>query len=42
MKACFSTMFEDVRRKRSLTIIFSIRDPDVMKQSRFTDDKKNN
>ena len=30
-------MFEDVRHERSLIIILSLTDPDILKQSKFTD-----
>ena len=33
-------MFEDVRLERSLILIFSLRDPNLLKQSEFTDDEK--
>ena len=31
-----ATMFEDVRHERSLTILLSLRDPDILKQNKFT------
>ena len=32
-------MFEDVRHERSLMSLLSLRDPDVLKQSKFTDEE---
>ena len=34
-------MFEDVRHQRSLILRLSLTDPDILKQSKFTDDKIN-
>ena len=39
MEAYFATMFEDVRYERSLQLLLSLRDPDILKQSKFTDDE---
>ena len=39
MEQYFSTMFEDVRHKRSLILLLSITDPDILRQSKFTDDE---
>ena len=41
MEAYFSTMFEDVRHERSLILFLSLIDPDILKQSKFTDDEIN-
>ena len=41
MESSFSTMFEDVRHERSLILLISLTDPDIFKQSKFTDDEKN-
>ena len=41
MEAYFATMFEDVRHERSLTLILSLVEPDILKQSKFTDDEMN-
>ena len=41
MEAYFSTMFEDVRHERSLIFLLSLTDPDILKQSKFTDDEIN-
>ena len=32
-------MFEDVRHERSLIFLLSLTDPDISKQSKFTDDE---
>ena len=40
MEQYFSTIFEDVRHERSLILLLSLRDPDVLRQSKFTDDEK--
>ena len=37
MEAYFATMFEDVRHERSLILLLSLTDPDILKQSKFTD-----
>ena len=34
-------MFEDVRHERSLILLLSITDTDILKQSKFTDDEIN-
>ena len=34
-------MFEDVRHERSLILLLSLTDPDILKQSKFTDDEIN-
>ena len=39
MEAYFATMFEDVRQERSLTLLLSLTHPNILKQSRFTDDE---
>ena len=39
MEAHFSNLFEDVRHERSLILLLSITDPDILKQSKFTDDE---
>ena len=41
MEGYFSTMFEDVRQERSLILLLSLTDPDILKQSTFTDDEIN-
>ena len=35
----FSNLFEDVRQERSLILLLSPTDPDILKQSKFTDDE---
>ena len=37
MESHFSTMFEDVRHERSLILLLSLTDPDILTQSKFTD-----
>ena len=37
----FATMFEDVRHERSLALLLSVTDPDIIKQSKFTDHGRN-
>ena len=39
MEANFSNLFEDVRHERSLIILLSLTGPDILKQSKFTDDE---
>ena len=39
MEAYFSTMFEDVRHERSLILIISLTDPDILRHTKFTDDE---
>ena len=39
MEHFFSTMFEDVRHERSLVLLLSLTDPNILKQSKFTDDE---
>ena len=40
MEVFFTTMFEDVRHERSLILLLlSLTDPDILKQSKFTDDE---
>ena len=41
MEQCFATMFEDVSYERSLILLPSLTDPDILKQSKFTDDETN-
>ena len=41
MEAYFNTIFEDVRHERSLLLLLSLTDPDILKQSKFTDDEIN-
>ena len=37
MEAYFSTIFEDIRYERSLVLILSLVERDILKQSKFTD-----
>ena len=39
MEAYFSTLFEDFIHERSLILLFSLTDPDILKQSKFNDDE---
>ena len=39
MEQYFATIFEDVRHERSLILLLSLVEPDIMKQSKFTDHK---
>ena len=41
MEQNFATMFEDVRHERSLILLLSLTDPDILRQSKFTDDEVN-
>ena len=41
MEAYFATMFEDIRHERSLILLLSLTDPDILQQSKFTDDEIN-
>jgi len=37
MEQYFSNLFEDIRYERSLVLLLSIVEPDILKQSKFTD-----
>ena len=37
MEAYFNTIFEDVRHERSLILLLSLVESDIIKQSKFTD-----
>ena len=41
MERYFATMFEDVRHERSLILLLSLTDPDILRQSKFTDSEVN-
>ena len=41
MQAYSSNLFEDVRHERSSILVLSLTDPDILKQSKFTDDEIN-
>ena len=40
MEAYFSNLFEVVRHERSLTLLLSLRDSNILGLSKFTDDEK--
>ena len=37
MEQYFNTLFEDVRHERSLILLLSLTEPDILKQSKFND-----
>ena len=37
MEAYFSNLFEDIRHERSLILLLSLTDTDILRQSKFTD-----
>ena len=39
MEAYFATIFEDIRHERSLILLLSLVEPDILKQSKFTDNE---
>ena len=39
MEAYFSNLFDDIRHERSLILLLSLTDPDILRQSKFTDDE---
>ena len=39
MEQYFATMFEDVRHERSLILLLSLKESDILKQSELTDDE---
>jgi len=41
MEAYFSNLFEDIRYERSLILLLSLVEPDILKQSKFTDHEMN-
>ena len=41
MEAYLSNLFEDIRYERSLILLLSLTDLDILKQSKFTDDEIN-
>ena len=41
MEAYFAVMFEDFRHERSLILLLPLRDPDNLKQAKFTDHEMN-
>ena len=40
MEQYFATMFEDVRHERSLILLLSLTDSDIIGQSKFADHEK--
>ena len=39
MEAYFSILFEDIRHERSLILLLSLTDSDILKQFKFTDNE---
>ena len=39
MESYFSNLFEDIRYERSLILLLSLVEPDILKQSKVTDDE---
>ena len=39
MEAYFSNLFEDIRHERSLILLSSLTDSDIIKQTKFTDNE---
>ena len=39
MDVYFSNLFEDIRHERNLILILSLVEPDILKQSKFTDNE---
>ena len=39
MEPYFATMFEDIRHEGSLILLLLLTDPDILRQSTFTDDE---
>ena len=39
MEAYFSNLFDDISHERSLILLLSLTDPDILRQSKFTDDE---
>ena len=37
MESYFSNLFEDIRHERGLILLLSLVEPDILKQSKFTD-----
>ena len=37
MDQYFATIFEDIRHERSIILLLSLVEPDILKQSKFTD-----
>ena len=41
MEAFLAVMFEDIRHERSLILLLSVTDLDILKQAKFTDSEMN-
>ena len=41
MEQYFSNLFEDIRYERSVILLLSLTDPDILRQSKFTDPEIN-
>ena len=41
MESYFANLFEDIRFERSLILLLSLTDPDILRQSKFTDHEIN-
>jgi len=41
MESYFSNLFEDIRYERGLVLLLSLVEPDILKQSKFTDHEIN-
>ena len=41
MEAYFVVMFENIRHERSLILLLSLTDPDILKQAKITDHEMN-
>ena len=41
MEQYFSNLFEDIRYEMSVMLLLSLIEPDILKQSKFTDDEIN-
>ena len=39
MEQYFSNLFDDIRHERFLILLLSLLEPDILKQSKFTDDE---
>ena len=39
MEPYFATTFEDIRPERSLILLLALVEPDILRQSKFTDDE---
>ena len=42
MEVYFATMFEDVRHERTLILLLSLTDPDILRQSKLTEYETDN